>query len=72
MRIIMSNQDAQSLAQKIIGDLVRLPVAGQVKLAMGADGFIDGVRKAGLVKRIEISVKKDFIAWSTFHIKGGL
>ena len=68
----MSNQNAQSLAQKIIGDLVDLPVAGQVKLAMGADGFVDRVRKAGLVKRIEISVKKDFVAWSAFHIQGGL
>ena len=68
----MCNQNAQSLAKKIIGDFVRFLVAGQIKLAMAANGFIDRVRKAGLVKRIEISVEKNFIAWRAFHIKGGL
>src|SRR4029453_18446283 len=72
MRLIMSNQDTQALAQKIIGDLVHLPVAGQVKLAMGADGCIDRVRKAGLVKSVEIRVEKDVLPWSAFHIKAGL
>ena len=72
MHITMSNQNAQSLAKKIIRDLVRLSVPGQVKLAMGADGFVDRVRKACLVKSIEISVKKDFLARSAFYIKGGL
>src|SRR3989442_7374129 len=66
MHITMSNQNAQSLAKKIIRDLVRLSVPGQVKLAMGANGFVDRVRKACLVKSIEISVKKDFLARSAF------
>ena len=68
----MGNQDTQSLPKKIIGNLVRLAVAGQVKGTMGADGFINRVCKACLVKSIEISVKKDFIAWSAFHIERGL
>src|SRR6266568_9108556 len=72
MRLIMSNQDTQALAQKIIGDLVHLPVAGQVKLAMGADSCINRVRKAGLVKRIEIRVEQDLLAWSACHIQGRL
>ena len=72
MRLIMGNQDAQALAQKIIGNLVHLLVAGQVKRSMGADGFIDRVGKACLVKRIEIRVEQDFLAGSAFHIQGGL
>jgi hypothetical protein len=46
MGIIMRHQDAQSLAEKIIGDFVKLLIAGQVKFAMGSDGFIDRVREA--------------------------
>jgi len=53
-------------------DFVRLLIAGQIKLPMAADGFINRIRKTGLVKSIEISMKKDFIAGNAFRIKGGL
>jgi hypothetical protein len=39
---------------------------------MGADGFIDRVCKACLVKRIKIRLEQDLIAWGTFRIKGAL
>jgi len=54
MRALVSNQDTQSPAKKIIGNLVPLTVAGQIKGTMGADRFINRVCKACLVKSIEI------------------
>src|ERR1700688_2432724 len=72
MRVRMCDENAQSLAKKVVGDFVRPLITRQIKLAMAADGVIDRVLKPGLVKSIEISVEKDFIACSAFRIERGL
>src|SRR5689334_12972878 len=72
MRALMGNQDTQSLAKKIIRNLVRLAVPRQVKGTKGADGLINWIGKAGLVRSIEISVQQDFLAWSALHIECGV
>ena len=72
MRVPVRHQDAQPLPQKIIRDFVLLLIAGQIKLAMRADGLIDRVRKARFIEGIEICVEKDLLAWGAFHIQGGV
>ena len=68
----MSNEDAQSLAQEIIGDLGDLAVAGQIECAMGTNGFIDRIGIAGLVEGVEVRLQKHLVAGIAFHVQRGL
>ena len=45
MRVPFGNQNAQSFANKIVGDLVQFLKAGQIKWAIFTDRFIDRIQK---------------------------
>ena len=56
------DQDAQALAEEVVGDLVELPAAGHVERALRADGLVDRVGEARLEDGVEVGVEQDLVA----------
>jgi hypothetical protein len=65
------HQDAQPLAQEVVGDLIELAVFGNVQFRVGADGLVDRTGEAGLVDGIQVRTEEDLVAVLPVQIQCG-
>ena len=72
VRLILHNQNAQSLAQGVIRHLIDLVITGEIKLAVGANRFVNWVRKASFIKRIQVGVEKSFLVRAALCVQRSL
>ena len=56
------DQDAQPLADEVVGHLVQLLVAGHVERTVGADRLVDRIGEARLEEGVEVGVEQDLLA----------
>ncbi len=72
VRFILHNQNAQSLAQKVVRHLVDLVIIGKIKLGVRANRFVNWVRKASFIKRIQVGVEKSFLVRAALCVQRSL
>ena len=69
MGAVVSDENAQPLAQKVIGNLVGLRIAREIEFTVSANGYVDGVGEPRLVKGVEVRVQQHDVAGIAFDIQ---
>jgi len=72
-RITVLDEDAQALADEVVGDLAELPIprdgGGDLGGRLGADGLVDGVLESGLQEGVQVGVGQHPLAVVPLHVK---